>query len=67
MKRIKLINKIVRRKKIINFLLLFLTPSNIFMVKLSQNLDKHIAKYQCYLFFQHNKKINTKIPIRMIA
>ena len=67
MKRKKLIKKIKRRKNLMNFLLLFLTPSNIFMIKLSQNLDKHIAKYQSYLSFRHYKRAKIKVRARLIA
>lgn len=38
--------KINRRKLLINFLLLFLSPTNIIMVTLSKNLDKFVYEYQ---------------------
>jgi len=62
----QLIRKIKRRKNLMNFLLLYLAPSNKIMIILSQNLDKHIARYQHYLSFRHYKKVK-KIDIRMIA
>lgn len=67
MKRRKLIKKIKIRKKLINFLLLFLSPTNKIMVTLSQNLDKHIARYQSYLSFRHKRKIKNKSILKMIA
>ncbi|NLK96382.1 MAG: hypothetical protein GX275_14545 [Clostridiales bacterium] len=48
--------KIVSRKRIINLLLLFLSPTNIIIVALSQNLDKHIVLYQKYLKAKNNRK-----------
>ena len=62
----QLIRKIKRRKNLMNFLLLYLAPSNKIMIILSQNLDKHIARYQQYLSFRHYKKAR-KIVIRKIA
>lgn len=52
----KMRKQIKYRKKIINLLLIFLSPSNILMVALSQNLDKHIVMYQKYLHTKHMKK-----------
>jgi len=63
----KVIKMIKRRKKLINFLLLFLSPTNKFMVNLSQNLDKHIAIYQSYLSFRHCTKAKYQPFERMIA
>lgn len=40
---------IKRRKMLLNFLLKFLSPTNKLTVLLSQNLDKHITKYQRHL------------------
>lgn len=39
----ELYKKINRRKKLLNFLLNFLSPSNIIMIKLSEDLDKFIS------------------------
>ena len=44
--------KINRRKSLINFLLKFLSPTNIIMIKLSRNLDKFISKYQKWMFIR---------------
>lgn len=70
MKKKNVINQIKRRKKIINFLLLFFSPTNKLMVILSQNLDKHVALYQKYLAYNYsNKRTKTKPHLykRMIA
>lgn len=42
----ELLNKIARRKQLINLLITFLSPTNSIMVKLSKNLDKLIFEYQ---------------------
>ncbi|MBE6050352.1 MAG: Spo0E family sporulation regulatory protein-aspartic acid phosphatase [Clostridium sp.] len=42
----ELLNKIARRKQLINLLIMFLSPTNSIMVKLSKNLDKLIFEYQ---------------------
>ncbi|MBE6048087.1 MAG: hypothetical protein E7213_06770 [Clostridium sp.] len=42
--------KINRRKLLLNFLLKFLSPTNIIMVKLSKNLDKFISESQKRIF-----------------
>lgn len=44
-----LAKKIKRRKKVLNFMLLFFSPTNKLMVFLSQNLDEHVSKYQLIL------------------
>ena len=60
------------RKKLLNFLLFFLSPTNKFIVFLSQNLDILVAKRQRVLYNRHknkhltlksNKKIDTYIKI----
>lgn len=48
-------NKIKRRKALINFLLNYLSPGNRIIVMLSQDLDKHIVKYQRYLSYKYKK------------
>lgn len=53
---LKLKRKIKIRKKILNFMLAWVNPTNTFMVILSKNLDKHIAKYQMILSLQHKHK-----------
>lgn len=45
----KLEKQINRKKRLLNFLLLFFLPSNPLIVLLSQNLDKHLYEYQYYL------------------
>lgn len=45
----RILKKIERRKMLLNFLLLFLTPTCILSVKLSQNLDLYIHKYQNFI------------------
>lgn len=56
MNTMKMLKEIERRKKILNFLLLFLPPTCTIMVKLSQNLDLYIHKYQSYLARKYNAK-----------
>lgn len=48
-------NKIKRRKALINFLLNYLSPGNRIIVMLSQDLDKHVVKYQRYLSYKYKK------------
>ncbi|EES48088.1 hypothetical protein NE172_03350 [Clostridium botulinum] len=50
---LKLKRKIIVRKKLLNFLLVWFNPRNTLMIILSKNLDKHIAKYQQILSLQH--------------
>lgn len=45
--------KINRRKLLLNFLLKFLSPTNIIMVKLSKNLDKFISESQKRIFSRY--------------
>ncbi|GFP75033.1 hypothetical protein [Clostridium fungisolvens] len=45
----RLEKKIIRRKILLNFILNFLSPTNILVIKLSENLDKLIVKQQKYL------------------
>lgn len=46
--------KILLKKNILNFLLLFFCPSNKLMVVVSQNLDKSIVQYQKQLLAKNN-------------
>lgn len=57
----KLRFSILIRKQLINILLSFMHPTNIIMVTLSQNLDKHIVLYQKKLFsiYMNNRKSDT--------
>ncbi|MDU1854222.1 MAG: hypothetical protein E6789_01780, partial [Clostridium baratii] len=60
--------KILKRKFIMNLLLKFLKPTNKLMVKLSQNLDKDISRYQMILYKLHvNKTKNTRNLDRIAA
>ena len=52
----KLKCNILFRKYLINLLLLFFSPTNKFMVILSQDLDKYIVLYQKKLFFTYSIK-----------
>ncbi|GKU25576.1 hypothetical protein CFOLD11_24020 [Clostridium folliculivorans] len=54
----KLEKKIIRRKFLLNFVLNFLSPTNILVIKLSENLDKLIVKQQKYLLKKHLGKSN---------
>ena len=53
---LKLKRKIKMRKKLLNLMLTWFNPRNTFMIILSKNLDKHIAKYQLILSMQHKHK-----------
>lgn len=46
----KITQKINNRKLLLNFLLNYFSPSNRFIIYLSQNLDKHVSTYQSYLY-----------------
>ena len=46
--------KILLKKNILNFLLLFFCPSNKLMIVVSQNLDKSIVQYQKQLLAKIN-------------
>ncbi|WP_332565064.1 hypothetical protein [Clostridium sp.] len=50
-----------------NLLLKFLKPTNKIMVKLSQNLDKDISRYQLILYKLHIKKSKTIRRIDRLA
>ncbi len=53
-----LLKQIARRKKLINFLIQYLSPTNFFMVIVSKNLDKLIFEYQKSLYSNYNTKRN---------
>ena len=64
----KIRKKILKRKFIMNLLLKFLKPTNKLMVKLSQNLDKDISRYQMILYKLHvNKSKNSRNLDRIAA
>lgn len=48
-----LLRQIARRKKLINFLIKYISPTNFLMVIMSQNLDKLISEYQKSLYLNH--------------
>lgn len=58
---------IKRRKMLLNFLLKYFSPSNFFLVKLSQDLDKHIVNYQYYLSRKYKRKMKSEEINRLIA
>lgn len=47
---------IILRKKLLNFLLNYFSPTNRFIVSLSQNLDLLVAKRQKVLYTKHRKR-----------
>lgn len=49
-------NNIKVRKKLLNFLLNYLLPSNKFIIYLSQNLDMLVSKRQQSLYVKHKNK-----------
>ena len=56
MKTKSLHRKIKRNKFYLNFLLNYLSPSNILIIYLSQNLDKLICKKQKRIYIKYKKK-----------
>lgn len=63
----KIRKKILKRKFIMNLLLKFLKPTNKLMVKLSQNLDKDISRYQMILYKLHVNKTKNNRNLNRIA
>ena len=63
----KIRKKILKRKFIMNLLLKFLKPTNKLMVKLSQNLDKDITRYQMILYKLHINKTKNNRNLDRIA
>ncbi len=53
----KLRNKIKFRKNLLNFLLLFMKPTNCLMIYLSQDLDNYITLLQNRMYKKHRKNI----------
>ncbi|MDS0525749.1 Spo0E family sporulation regulatory protein-aspartic acid phosphatase [Clostridium sp. SHJSY1] len=51
-----LLRQIARRKKIINFLIKYISPTNFLMVIMSKNLDKLISEYQKSLYLSYVEK-----------
>lgn len=60
MKSNKIQAKIIRRKKILNILLLFLPTNCKLCILVSQNLDNYIHRYQKQLLILHRKKSTKK-------
>ncbi|WP_238882281.1 hypothetical protein [Clostridium sp. YIM B02551] len=56
-------------KTLLNFLLKFLSPTNSFVIYLSQHLDKLIVKGQLRLYKKYKRKHNRRrtIPLRYTA
>lgn len=63
----KIRKKILKRQFIMNLLLKFLKPTNKLMVKLSQNLDKDITRYQMILYKLHVNKTKNNRNLDRIA
>lgn len=63
----KLKCNILLRTHLLNLLLLFFSPSNKFIIALSQNLDKYIVLYQEELATIHNRQHNSKSVKEIIA
>lgn len=63
----KLKCNILLRTHLLNLLLLFFSPSNKFIIALSQNLDKYIVLYQEELATIHNKQRNSKSVKEIVA
>ena len=61
MKTKSLHRKIERNKIYLNFLLNYLSPSNILIIYLSQNLDKLIWKKQKRIYIKYKKKTSKSI------
>lgn len=60
--------KIRFRKFLLNKLTLFLNPTNIFIISLSQNLDKLIYEYQYQMYKKHMMKNRVlKLGLQQIA
>lgn len=60
--------KIRFRKFLLNKLTLFLNPTNIFIISLSQNLDKLIYEYQYQMYKKHMMKNKVlKLGLQQIA
>ncbi len=56
-------NKIILQKITLNLLLKFLSPKNRLVIYLSQNLDKHIWKYQHLIYKKYKRKHLNKYSI----
>lgn len=63
----KLKCNLIIRRSLLNLLLLFFSPSNKFIVVLSQNLDKHIVLYQKELVSIYHKQHNSNSVNKIAA
>lgn len=52
-----LVKQIAIRKRLLNLLLLCLSPGNKFIIYLSQNLDMLVAKKQNLIYTNHKKRV----------
>ncbi|WP_106058967.1 Spo0E family sporulation regulatory protein-aspartic acid phosphatase [Clostridium vincentii] len=52
----QLTKRIKRKKRLLNFLLTYLSPTNKFMIKLSTDLDKLVYIYQKNLYKRYKKR-----------
>lgn len=52
----RLKNKIILNKITLNLLLKFLRPTNFIVVYISQNLDRHIWRYQHVVYKKYRRK-----------
>lgn len=58
-----LLSMIERRKKILNFLIKYLSPTNKIIVYLSQDLDKLIVEYQSIYLKTRRCKTNVRYTL----
>ena len=58
--------KINNRKLLLNFLLKYFSPGNRFIIYLSQDLDKHISRYQ-HNVYRKLKKSNIRVKLHKVA
>jgi len=59
--------KILRRKKLLNFLLVYLSPRNKFVLFLSQDLDKLITKSQRKIYNKYLKEKSINLYLNKVA
>lgn len=63
----KMGKRIKNKKLLLNILLKFISPSNKFIIKLSQNLDKDISRYQMFLYKLNIKNLKRHNKIKNLA
>lgn len=56
-------NKIILQKITLNLLLKFLSPRNKFVIYISQNLDKHLWRYQKLIYKKYKRKRSNKYHV----